>query len=211
MIINYKDKDIDKFICYGYGLYGLHIPDEIMDHVHYLYEHKVNERVYCPYITKKETIEEPESVEYRTGFLGLKKVTVQEMRKRTTSVTEREGIHFMIPAQATRLDGELLMPKIINNPVNINEILKLVKADPRFLYQINPSLVKKEDIKSICEAASEGLQSILDEQSELDVTYNDDEHQQRIEYMKVCADALQKFQARWLEMEGLKNLSDQKA
>lgn len=200
MVIDYRSYDIMKFI-------GRNTKAENGNPVYLEKNNSCNEKAITPYRTKEVQKERVHTETVRKGLFGKK---VEEKRIPITAydpIEESKGFAFISGnstgyadyacslsyirdgwrSKEVTIDPELLMPALITQPENLEEAISIVKIDPRFLIQIDPTICKsKEDLKQLCSAAVEGHDNILDYQKKLGIVTNEAEIAERERFTDVC-------------------------
>ena len=87
--------------------------------------------------------------------------------------------------------------------------MNLVRTDARFLYQIDPTCIKKEDLPLVYDTVLEGFQKVIKDQKRHGIPYSEEEHNKRLEYKQECLDAVDKFKVRWLEINNQRDLASE--
>ena len=102
-----------------------------------------------------------------------------------------------------RIDENTLAPKLRYQPSDVQEIIDIVKLDPRLLSQIDPTGLNLQSIENITSAAAQAYANIMMYQSQYGVEMSEEELKEREEYKNVCQETLNMFMKRWRKIQSL--------
>lgn len=200
MIVDYRNLDVVKFLG----------QNEALEEGNPIYFEADNRAKECALIPYKTNAVQKDKIVHQTVKKGLFGKKVEEKKIPTTvyeAIPESKGFGFISfsnhnitknncslsyyrdgwRSKTVTIDPELLMPALTTQPVTIEDAILLVKTDPRFFKQIDPTICKsKDDLKSLCSAAVEGLDAILDYQKALGVVVTSEEIAERERFSDAC-------------------------
>lgn len=107
------------------------------------------------------------------------------------------------------LDGKTGMAKLRRQPTSIGDVLDLLAVDPRYISQIDVSLIAPSARETVAIHVSRGLEKVLKNQAKLGVPYDENEHAQRESFKKEVVEAYATFEARWQAQNGNMNLTEE--
>ena len=110
-----------------------------------------------------------------------------------------------------KIDYNTLAPEIKEQPDNISELCAIVRQDPRFMQQIDPTKISKQNLTLLCEAASQGLRNVLGYQAEYGEKFDDAELEERERYVRACEESVKVFMQRWAKVQSLLNESEKES
>ncbi len=169
-----------------------------------------------------ESYEVTEKAPGLKGIMG-KTVTSNRFREKKKNVgvvadnlAYRYGICEFLPKESDGKRAQIIVDsktgtaKIRRQPRNIEDVIKLITTDPRYVAQIDVSLIKSPaDRQAVAEAVTLGVQNVLSYQSKLGVTYNDEEVKHRDEFAKEVTELYKTYEANWQKQQGnLKSLGE---
>ena len=129
--------------------------------------------------------------------IGIRATHVQGGVQTIGLVRSSRGVDSIVSSRV-HIDPDLLMPKLIVQPKNYEELKMLVLADPRFLKQVVPSKLlldvkNSEQLIDFMRTMEQSVEDILYSQIELGVAWNKSEQEECEVYKETCIEAHKKF------------------
>ncbi len=176
---------------------------------------------------KRTVVEETTSSHYeykRVGLFKKEPVLCMDTHKTTKTVQEplTEGLETLGRIKGNGelwfgsgyarivMDGKTGLPKLDRNPQTVDEAIKLIHTDPRYIEIMNPTWEFLDDhaVKRITLAVGESFEKFLKYQNDFGIEYTEQEKQNRDNFENQLLKAAKKFADEYKKLSKRASLSD---